>query len=1135
MPAISAEDSASQENFQKLKIVCVPLMGVTRLTATTAQKTIGLLSELIQVLNTIPDERMNSSLISYVFLPLSSILQRNTSAELPDQVLERILKVLGLLSESWWWNCDLRVWEQIFMLCGAVIGGIENKGGKGKSRDDETKEAAAFCLYSLVHPRAPNDATKRAHPSQQAVKRTRELQELTQSQKSVPIVGQTLDSLLTCATSQHLPLQRLSLKTIEQLVGVYLPDYMIPSILPGVVSSMTRICLGQTHGKGWVNGEIVAAALSVIQMTVIRAVNDDVCVKSGAIRRVQKLDDFLDLSTPQAESTTDKIRFGTTRTQSWLRGTATQLHIAINTLTPLVSHPTASALNSLSMFSAKVIEATPLSLPQTQPLLLSFLLSLTLSDYPLVVLKTRTLLQNLLNSSSSALGSLEENLMTNLGNNLSALPRLVSTQADQKIMHTAGLIEAVCRLCIDDPSQSRLSVVSKGVGKLLGPTGGIEKWGWSLLSVLEIEEPSVVVTHTSSAQLALEADPQAQGSIPFPEVGFKNISSHETRDAITRMLYSLGKAAGESALFSVEWFYRSGAWSSSLSSVASLWCACRLLEGIVDGSLSLESFETSSHGPRDRRVEKHIKILVGSIAEIWDQSDSNPKAFTADNNEREENPPTFVQHQKGLVPLLDTLKIVRSSSTRPTKTHQPVVHRALCIQLLSISAGAMKERFRPLFIRALYPILHSLVSPLSFLSATGLASLNFVSHATSYASPANLLLSNFDYVLDSVSRRLTPRWLDIDATKVLGIMVRLVGADMVEKAGDVVEECFDRLDEFHGYGVVVDGLVEVLNEVVKVIGLEVEVNPLKKVNVTPEVNPRRRRANLDEFFAFLPQRFQDPLTDTDMTDYGPAPREAWGKSKGEDKDEENPEPEEPIQVETTDEPLPTVIQALTKQIISRSLYFLTHDSPVIRAKILNLLTYSVPVLPESALLPSVHSAWPFVLNRLDDSEPFVVAAAAGFVAALAENVGSFMFRRIWDDVWPKFRSLIRGLEKGESTSALARSGDGRVGAQSAYTHAHRLYRSLLVTMTAALKGVEPHEPSFWEVLVAFRRFLGSHMHEEMQEWGVRLYLQAAKHNPDAVWLALTSTVSKLDGNMDFMEQAKWDIGMNVRIVLGSLD
>ncbi len=57
-------------------------------------------------------------------------------------------------------------------------------------------------------------------------------------------------------------------------------------------------------------------------------------------------------------------------------------------------------------------------------------------------------------------------------------------------------------------------------------------------------------------------------------------------------------------------------------------------------------------------------------------------------------------------------------------------------------------------------------------------------------------------------------------------------------------------------------------------------------------------------------------------------------------------------------------------------------------------------------------------------------------------------------------------------------------------------------MTFALKGVHEHEPSYWEVLMSFRRFLASHAHEELQKCAVDLYVQTARINPDAVWLIL---------------------------------
>lgn len=1107
-------------------------MGMSRLTSNSYKKTVGLLDNLAQLLNGIPSEYLSQNLISYIFLPLSSLLQRNPSSQIPDQILEKILRILALLVESWWWTCDIKVWEQIFMLCGAVVGGVKTKDTKENSRDDETKEAAASCLYALLHPRTSNEALERHLSADQPKERLSELQFHAQTSTFIPVIGQSLDSLLTSSASRHLPLQRISLDIIAHLIELYLPDPMLPSILPGVVSTMTKICVGVTQGKGWTNGDTVIRALLVIQAVIIKAVNDEICIKCGALRAVRDLDDLANFNDPpQATSTENPSAYGTVRTESWLRGTRTQLHIAINSLTPLLSHSNAAVLRSLTDFSEKLIEATPLALPQTHPLLLSFLLSLSLSDYTSVSSKARQSLLTLLSQPSRP--SLQQILMDNLGSNLSALPRLLSTQTDAKILHSAGLIEAVCKLTLENDSYPGLAIVAKGVGKLLGPTGGIEKWGWSLLTVLELIEPPIVVTRHSSAQLMLEDDSQAQQATVFPELRFKNVQSSETRSALVNMLHALGAASGDAGLFAVEWFFRTGCSATSATSVTALWCACRLLEGITSVSLFDGPNDVSSRAPFSRRLEKQNKLFARSIAEIWNQSDPLPREI-ADASENHDIS-SLVQHQSGLVPLHETLKIISpTKSSRTTQRNQPIIHRALCLQILAISAGFLKERFSLLFIHTLYPVLHSLVSPISFLSASALSTLNFIAVATSFASPANLLLSNFDYILDSVSRRLTHRWLDLDATKVLGILVRLVGADIVEQAGDIVEECFDRLDEFHGYGVIVDGLVEVLNEVLKAIELEEKASKTHTAN-NPQTCIETRRAKVDDFLAFLAKRNDDPVTDNDNADYGPAPREPWGKKKVEDEESPEAESEQLKSVPSSDEPPLTTTQSLTKQIIARSMYFLTHDSPVIRAKILTLLTLAVPILSESSLLPSIHSAWPFILNRMDDSETFVVSTAAGLVEALAEHVGDFMFRRIWDDIWPRFRSMLSLLEKGEATNALSRREGNRIRTESAYTHSHRLYRSLMKTMTVALKGVYQHEPSFWEVIVAFRRFLSSHAHEELQRYAVNLYMQASKQNPDAVWFLLTSTAYDTELAMAFLKEPKWEIEKNAIIILQSLE
>jgi hypothetical protein len=407
-----------------------------------------------------------------------------------------------------------------------------------------------------------------------------------------------------------------------------------------------------------------------------------------------------------------------------------------------------------------------------------------------------------------------------------------------------------------------------------------------------------------------------------------------------------------------------------------------------------------------------------------------------------------------------------------------------------------------------------------------------VSSSLSYASPANLLLSNFDYVLDAVSRRLSRQRLNIDAIKVLLLVVRLVGRDVIEKASDIVEECFDRLDEYHGYDIVVDGLIEVLLEVVKVVEGDEDSHVVREEDTGYATAVPPDSTRMDSFKNWFASRNDNESFEEDTTDYGPAPRRPWGDTDAAVLEE--PSPGENQKQSDTDARQMTPTQALSKQIVSRTIYFLTHESTNIRAKILALLSSAVPILPESALVTSIHQAWPFILNRLSDPEPFVVTAAAGLVEALSMHVGSFMYRRVWDDVWPRFRTMLQKLEIADSKSALARRGPGSVGTESAYTQSHRLYRSILKTMTASMRGVQVNDKIAWEMLVFFRRFLHNQSHQELQACATQLFVAAGKNNADAVWLVLFSTTVTGNSPMSFLQKGVWDIKKNSDVILNQL-
>lgn len=1082
---------------------------------------------------------LSPSLVSYAIFPLTSILQRNPSSAIPDQVMEKLLLCLGILCESWWWECDVRAWEQIFMLCGAVVGGIEGKG-KGKDRDDETKDAAVRCLHALTRERREDEDPLLASGT---ISRSRDVltkfRDHTQSPKFIPILGQTLNYLIVTSSSPHLPLQRHSLEVLHSLIAIYAPDGFIPSIVPGVVSTMTRVALGISTTRGWANGDIVAEALSVLQVVVTRSIGDQVCIKEGAIRDVTDLDDLASLAVDTTQDAgRDSGPYTTPRTPSWLQATTSQLLIALNTLTPLVSHTNPSALHALAVFSASILSETSLTFPRAQPLLLSFLLSIYNSPHESASEQAVRSLQALLDPASGARQTLLRTILQTTKENLSSLPRLITSHSDAKVEHVAGQIEAVCRLPFyrlgeNTTAGGAFTTISRGVGSLLGPMGGVQKWGWRLLSVLEFDSPSITATGVSEAQLMLENN-AADTSIGFPHVNLRHVATRSTQQSMERMFRALGKASGDDGLYSVEWFIGVGRNRRDMFATASLWCACRLLEGISGVDLYGGEVPSTLTTPRSRKSQKMARGIARSIADLWDESDVadfQDAPIATDNETLEPDAP--VEHVRGLIsqaldPSLRIAKHTRSPSC-PSPAQRYLL-RALSLHLLSITSGILQAKFTPLLLHTLYPVLHSVISPVVFLSTTGLAALSYITASTSYASPANLLLSNFDYALDAVSRRLTRQLLDIDATKVLVVLIRLVGRDVVTKAGDVVEECFDRLDEYHGYGVVVEGLIEVLGEVVKAVGEDDDSHLVREVDPVLATSTPPDEQWLESFSDwFVHRNDTPPEEEKDTTDYGPAPHEPWGKpSNPPEEDDEAKARQEP---DPNAPPPPTPTQALTTQIISRSMYFLTHSSPVIRARILVLLSTAVPVLPESALLPSIHKAWPFILNRLSDPEPYVVSATAGLVEALATSVGSFMHQRVWDDIWPRFKKQLSALNTADSQSALARRAPGATGTESAYTHSHRLYRSVMKTMTAAIKYVRPPDLAAWEASTLFRRFLHAHVHEELQFCARQLYEELARNNVDAVWLVLSSTEGSVDGPASFLREERWDIRQNVAQIL----
>lgn len=1157
--------------FQRVKPICTSLLKNSKITPNNTSQVIDLLSRLILTLRDLSDPKsdLTPKFIEFIYLPLSIILNRNgpPAPPLPDQILEKLFQATSLLCQQWWWAMDFAVWEQLLRLSAYLIGGP--RAGPTASlvaRSEETKEAAALCLEALLRERTPQERPQWCDtpPNDRSESIAREARQPSH----FTVIGSAIGSLLDAAESEKVSLRALSLRVVGYLLSDLVPSSRLPTFLPGVVAKSCRVAIAQNTARGWQASNVIKEALLVLNIVIVGSIGDEVCEREGILRKTpMSFDDIANMANHSASgdskstSNDGEDPYAFHRTESWLQASASQIHNAINTLSPIISHPTPSAQLALAELSYALLSHATRSLPTLHPLLLSNLLTLSVSSHSPLADAAKPYLETLLASKPAAIPLLDV-LAKLTQENLLALPPLILANSDEKVERVCNQIEAICVLS-HNPDLSKSEI---GVGHLLGPTGGIERWGLGLLGVVELTPPPRGhSTFSSSTPVGLIMDSFETPDHPFPKMRLRYVNAASAQLAVERMLRGLGAAGGVDALFSVEWFMEAATAAKGALEVSALWCAARVYEGIVGVILKEFSMPSESRGVRTgayggidkmkveerRRVEKTARQLVRTISEFWETDALGREEMVGQTSSASDSLTLYgdsllpTEHFKGLDPLV-TLLDVRNKRTISISTgteksgaegqEMAKLHAALALQTLSISSSALGSRFPPLFIHAIYPILRSLVSSNNLLSSTAMAALHHVTTASSYAAPANLLLSNFDYALDSASRRLFRNRLDLKATKVLVILVRLVGKDVVQRAGDVVEECFDRLDEYHGYSTIVEGLVEVLSEVVKAV--EAEEGPLERPRPSAWGAPATTSENKSGAAAFMEwykQRKVEKHQEETPEDFGPAPHQPWGREQqpGEDA--------APRDLPSDETSKPSITQTLISKIIRRCLPFLTHSSPLIRARMLSLMRSASVVLPVEEIGSAIHSAWPFILNRLKDSQTFVVVEAAKLIDSLTWHFGEFMGSRMHQDVWPAYRKMLEALEAGDRESALTAR---KQGPEAPYSHSHRLYVAMLRTLNSLFSAPQERnrvrDEMTWDIAVKCRRFLSASANKDLQATARTLYQNLGRKNDDLVWLVLCATCGgdprqpggdALEGLPRHLREAKWDINENASIIL----
>ena len=872
-------------------------------------------------------------------------------------------------------------------------------------------------------------------------------------------------------------------------------------------------------------------------------------------------------------------------TPSWLAFTLTSLSTLFAALSPLSTHDSAPVRTALVALLSDVLSRCPETLGAHAEILIEGLLALASDEWETVGAPARHALLAAFARPGSEAAAADDEVQHPLAlaarivqRRLAALPGSLRRQDEHAVRRGAAIVRTALDLL---PAAAAAASTSSPAAARRASSAlhGVDKWSWALLGALEVERvPAAGRAAEGGMALAWitssgdSPSSSSTGETAHPPVRLRGVNEAATVRALEALWMALGRAsatAGQAGEV-VEQFVgvALGPRRSEGAAVSALW----VLDGVLKG---VGEARASAAGSRERRqvFKRATRAVLGLMEDLEDasaeeQQEDASAAGRGDEEQRRDllvtdddddgRSSTFglIEHKRGVtdVPSLDAYSPVAAGATsQDRRASHLLLLSAFSLRLLATSASALSSSFQPFLMQSLYHVLAHL-SPTThpFLRAHAQHALALISDATAYASPHNLVLANVDYVVNSVSQRLSVSRLEPNAPLVLVEMIRLVGKPIVPMVQDLVDDVFEALDDYHGYEEVTVGLWAVLDALLKAMveDLPARADDLSSTTAATKHTPRPDPAeDLSDLERWLEHRRadapaaaddDDPATTDDLPEENP--RRPFASTRQDDSSTSPPpteggdaKPADPTFASDAIAP-PTRPQRVTAQILHKALYFLSHPSAFLRARVLSLFASAVPLLTlpslsddgaaptststsssssappttastrEADLLPVVHRAWPLILLRLAPpprEEAPVALEAVRLVQALAEHTGEYMSRRIADDIWPRFAALLASPSS-SSTAAGAESaaGLGRYSAQ------HRLHAAVLSATRSIARHVPMKEPQLWDAALVLRWFVVPvrGVEPELRELARGACEALGRQNADAVWCVFRGTV-----------------------------
>ncbi|KAK3995986.1 putative amino-acid permease [Cladorrhinum sp. PSN332] len=956
------------EFFQQLKRICVPLSQI----AIRSQDKAADSKEILQLVDSL--------------IGLWTAQASKDGSILDDKLADYVFFPLSHLLRSRD-HYPMRVIESIIRLLRELV----QHGWKAKTSPQLFQQLLVFLSFTISG--VPGKEKKQHVPEETILEGFRTLGALitavdasrfsiagppSTEQSTLPALGHSVTVMLDGVTDDFTP--PIQLEAVQCLRAVFTKTQdssVLAQFLPGTVSAFSKRLSPPLEKQ--TQRRVLVSCLEVLQLVLINVLGD---LKVRSL--LKELKELEAAGEPQEASSVEKTTEGTVRlSPSWLKATAAQVKIALSAVLKLRSHEAEDVQAAVYKLCIGLLDQCHLSLGNCQSILVET--SVMLEDDEANRSRLETSLQDL----ASIYPELGDSIKSALYNWVTGLPRVMQS-SDERVKQLA--IRSILR-------GSKLAAAMQMDSSTLDDSLG-DSLRDSIVTLIKGSKPPKVLDDLGAVDLSTSTDLIISGSsevATYHPILLNSEGERKTRREITSLISNVGSQAQQVKLATA--ILSCVRDSEGIDQIASYWLAFELLKATYTQSSDLdELFDLSSLTESKQQDQAFQELYDFSASVLSAHSDSVEEDWRIE---------------------------------------------AIALEVTAFAASRMKLDFRPELVDVLYPITTFLGSPIPQLRRHAITTLNLLAASCGYNNVSDLIVDNADYMVNSVSLRLNTFDISPASTKVVTMMIRLTGPKLIPFLDDVVAAIFAALDNYHGYPLFVEGLFSVLSEVVTQ-GVKSDMLLLEDSSKTKSVNHKKRKPSsegVDGILATLSKRGErsKQAKPEEEVPREPFPAKPWGPEKSEAKSlldtltspqDEDPEEEESKAVEESKTP-PTPTHTLLTRILSLTQHYLTSPTPTLRKSLLDLVSTVSPALApdEEAFLPLVHTVWPVVLARLQDSEPYVSIAACKALGKLCESAGDFLGTRFKTEWWGDLGRWVRRVKmeaRGEKKERRKAGGGGMV-------------------------------------------------------------------------------------------------------------